>query len=402
MCPSFRITGDEKDSTRGRANTLRLALSGQLGPEAMASDDMADTMKLCVSCKGCKRECPTGVDMARMKVEVTALRTEKKGLSVHDRLVAYLPDYAPVAARFYQLANLLQAARRHIPVLSSLLEVVTGFTARRDLPKWSAHPFRDAEVGQTQPANARQPVILFADTFNRYFEPENLRAATRVLDAAGYQLFIPKTQDKKPVCCGRTYLSAGLIEKARQTAENLVWTYLPFAKQGIPIVGLEPSCTLALRDEVPALLSTAEANKVAEYVLTFEELLARDKPKLKLRETGGKALLHGHCHQKAFDAVRPIEEVLSWIDGMAVEKIETSCCGMAGAFGYGADTFDVSMKMANATLLPKIQDSTSDTVIIADGTSCRCQSKDGTAREAKHVAIILDEWMKATDNDKNG
>ena len=152
----------EKDSTRGRANTLRLALSGQLGPEAMASDDMADTMKLCVSCKGCKRECPTGVDMARMKVEVTALRTEKKGLSLHDRLVAYLPDYAPVAARFYQLANLLQAARRHIPILSSLLEAVTGFTARRDLPKWSAHPFRDAEVGQTQSAKARQPAILLS------------------------------------------------------------------------------------------------------------------------------------------------------------------------------------------------------------------------------------------------
>ena len=137
--------------------------------------------------------------MARMKVEVTALRTEKKGLSVHDRLVAYLPDYAPVAARFYQLANLLQAARRHIPVLSSLLEAVTGFTARRDLPKWSAHPFRDAEVGQTQSANARQPVILFADTFNRYFEPENLRAAIKVLNAAGYQLFIPETQNKKPL-----------------------------------------------------------------------------------------------------------------------------------------------------------------------------------------------------------
>ena len=191
--------------------------------------------------------------MARMKVEVTALRTEKKGLSVHDRLVAYLPDYAPVAARFSGLANLLQAARRHIPVLSSVLESVTGFTARRDLPKWSAYPFRDSEASHTQTANAQRPVILFADTFNRYFEPENLRAAARVLDAAGYQLFIPETQDKKPVCCGRTYLSVGLVDKARQTAQDLVTTYLPFAEQGIPIVGLEPSCTLALRDEVPAL-----------------------------------------------------------------------------------------------------------------------------------------------------
>ena len=389
MCPSFRVTGDEKDSTRGRANTLRLALSGQLGPEAMASDDMANTMKLCVSCKGCKRECPTGVDMARMKVEVTALRTEKKGLSVHDRLVAYLPDYAPVAARFNHLANLLQSARRHIPLLSSLLEAVTGFTARRDLPKWSGHPFRDAEVGQTQSANARQPVILFADTFNRYFEPENLRAAARVLDAAGYKLFIPKTQGKKPVCCGRTYLSAGLVDKARQTAENLVRTYLPFAEQGIPIVGLEPSCTLALRDEVPALLSTAEANKVAEYVLTFEELLARDKPDLKLRETGGKALLHGHCHQKAFDVLRPVETVLAELAGFEVEQVETSCCGMAGAFGYGTDTYDLSMKMGSAKLFPQVRDAEPETIVVADGTSCRCQIADGTGRQARHVASIL-------------
>ena len=389
MCPSFRVTGDEKDSTRGRANTLRLALSGQLGPEAMASDGMADTMKLCVSCKGCKRECPTGVDMARMKIEVTALRTEKKGLSVHDRLVAYLPDYAPVAARFSWLANLLQAARRHIPVLSSVLEVVTGFTARRDLPKWSAHPFCDAEANHEQLADDRKPVILFADTFNRYFEPENLRSAARVLDAAGYQLFIPETQDKKPICCGRTYLSAGLVDKARQTAEKLVSTYLPFAEQGIPIVGLEPSCTLALRDEVPALLSSAEANKVAEHVLTFEELLARDKPRLKLRETGGKALLHGHCHQKAFDVVHPVKTVLVELAGFEVEQVETSCCGMAGAFGYGTDTYDISMKMGSAKLFPQVRDAEAETVVVADGTSCRCQIADGTGRQAVHVASVL-------------
>ena len=162
---------------------------------------------------------------------------------------------------------------------------------------------------------------------------------------------------------------------------------------------MEPSCTLALRDEIPALLNSKDAIAVADATLTFEELLARDKPKLHLKCGNARALLHGHCHQKAFNAVRPIEEVLSWIDGMAVEKIETSCCGMAGAFGYGADTFDVSMEMANATLLPKIRDSASDTLIIADGTSCRCQIKDGTSREAKHVAIILDGWIKATDSD---
>ena len=386
MCPSFRATGDEKDSTRGRANTLRLALSGQLGPEAMASEEMADTMKLCVSCKGCKRECPTGVDMARMKIEVTALRTETHGLSLHDRLIAYLPAYAPVAASFAGMMNRAQALRRHIPVLSAVLEKLTGFTARRDLPKWSSRPFRDSEAGANQQGD--RPVILFADTFNRYFEPENLRAALRVLNAAGYQVFIPRT-DKGPVCCGRTYLSAGLVGKARAQAEHLVETYLPFAENGIPIVGLEPSCTLALRDEVPALLASAAANKVAEHVLTFEELLARDKPGLKLRQTGGKALLHGHCHQKAFDVVGPVHTVLSELAGYEVEQVETSCCGMAGAFGYGTETYDISMKMGASKLFPKVQQASADTVVVADGTSCRCQIADGTGRQARHVAAVL-------------
>ena len=352
----------------------------------MASEDMADTMKLCVSCKGCKRECPTGVDMARMKIEVTALRAEQHGLTVHDRLIAHLPAYAPFAARLSGLVNLAQAMRRHIPVLSSVLERITGFTARRDLPKWSARPFRDSEAGlQTE---GTRPVILFADTFNRYFEPENLRAALKVLQAAGYQVFIPKS-DGAPVCCGRTYLSAGLVDKARERAEHLVNTYLPFAEQNIPIVGLEPSCTLALRDEVPALLASDAAMKVAEHVLTFEELLARDKPELPLSQTGGNALLHGHCHQKAFDVVGPVHTVLSELAGYKVEQVETSCCGMAGAFGYGAETYDISMKMGASKLFPKVRDASSDTVIVADGTSCRCQIADGTGREARHVAAVL-------------
>ena len=387
MCPSFRVTGEEKDSTRGRANTLRLALSGQLGPDAMASDEMADTLKLCVSCKGCKRECPTGVDMARMKVEVTALRAEQQGVSVHDRLIAHLPAYAPFAARFAGLVNLVQALRRHIPILSSVLEKITGFTARRDLPKWSARPFKDTEAAQIP--TGTQPLILFADTFNRYFEPENLRAALRVLAAAGYQVFIPKPRGEQAVCCGRTYLSAGLVDQARQRAEHLVNTYLPFADQGIPIIGLEPSCTLALRDEVPALLASDAARKVADHVLTFEELLARDKPDLNLHTTGGQALLHGHCHQKAFDVVKPVHTVLSELAGFEVEQVETSCCGMAGAFGYGTDTYDISMKMGASKLFPAVQKASADTVLVADGTSCRCQIADGTGRDARHVAAVL-------------
>jgi len=331
-----------------------------------------------------------------MKVEVTALRTEAKGLSLHDKLIAHLPDYAPYAAAIAPLIRL----RDIIPGFAWLSEKLTGFSARRPLPQWQRNWFRNREL-PSLPASTKPPVLLFIDSFNRYFEPENIRAAVRVLERAGYDVFTPAPSDaKQPLCCGRTFLSTGMIDRARHEATRLVAAMAPFAKDNIPIVGLEPSCTLALRDEIPALLNNKDAQAVAAATLTFEELLARDKPKLPLKSGKAKALLHGHCHQKAFDAVRPIEDVLSWIDGLAVEKIETSCCGMAGAFGYGADTFDVSMKMANSALLPKIREADDDTLIIADGTSCRCQIKDGTARDAKHVAIILDEWMKAPNNER--
>ena len=393
MCPSFRVTRNEMDSTRGRANSLRLALSGQLGADALASPDMAETMKLCVSCKACKRECPTGVDMARMKIEITALQAEKNGLSWHDKLIAHIPDYAPYAAWIAPVLRL----RDMIPGAAWISEKITGFTAKRPLPKWQRNWFRPDELPAT-PSHGGTPVILFADTFNRYLEPENLRAAVRVLRAAGYDVFAPlPTKAKQPLCCGRTFLSTGMVDRARTEARRLVTTFLPFAEAGIPIVGLEPSCLLALRDEVPALLNDAAAAKVAEMALTFEELLARDKPKIPLKKANGKALLHGHCHQKAFDVVRPIETVLSWIDGLEVTSIETSCCGMAGAFGYGTSSYDISMQMANANLLPVIRHADPDHLIIADGISCRCQIKDGAQRTAKHVALVLDSYLEDID-----
>ncbi len=392
MCPSYRATQNERDSVRGRANSLRLALSGQLGTAALVSDDMAETLKLCVSCKACKRECPTGVDMARMKVEVTALRTSNKGLSFHDRLIAHLPDYAPYAARFAGLVNILQSVRRHIPGFSRVAEKITGFTAKRDLPKWQSHPFGRDDIAE-KPSGSGQPLILFVDTFNKYFEPENLRAAHRVLTAAGYDLFSPAISETRPICCGRTYLSSGLIERARAEATRLRDAFAPFVAQGVSIVGLEPSCLLALRDEVPALLSDEVTRTLAEASLTFEELLIRDKPNLPLVQGNGKILLHGHCHQKAFDVVKPVQALLSDVAGFKVNVIETSCCGMAGAFGYGADTYDISIAMAEAHLLPAIRKENENTPIVADGTSCRCQIKDGTGRTAEHVSVLLDRML---------
>ena len=388
MCPSYRATRNEKDVTRGRANTLRLAISGQLGPDALASDDMADTMKLCVSCKACRHECPTGVDMAKMKIEVQAARVTKHGLSLRDRLVGYLPRYAALASYLAPLANL----RNRSPLLRTLFEKFAGISAQRDLPEWRRDIFKP-EIEVAGPADGRE-VVLFADTFNRIYERENLDAALRVLVEGGYSVHIPKPADRgRPLCCGRTFLSAGLVDNARAELDRLVTTYAPFAARGVPIVGLEPSCLLTLRDELLSLRSDDAAKSIRAHALLFEEFLVREAEAGRLRLPLGpiatKALLHGHCHQKSFGAFKPVEQILRLVPGLNVETIESSCCGMAGAFGYGADTFDTSMDMAELSLLPAVRRADAQTLVVADGTSCRHQIKDGAGRSALHVARVL-------------
>ena len=387
MCPSYRVTRDERDVTRGRANTLRLAITGQLGADALTSDDMAETLKFCVSCKACRRECPTGVDMARMKIEVQAARVAKGGLSLHDRLIGYLPRYAPLAAKWPKLANM----RNDAPRLRQWSERYLGFSARRSLPRWRADPWR--EPARIPGAEAR-PVVFFADTFNRYFEPENIEAALRVLAAAGYGVHLPKPPDgARPLCCGRTFLAVGLIDEARREAERCASALAPFLGQGIPIVGLEPSCMLGFRDEIPALVKGEDGRRLAAHALLFEEFLAREAKagslKLPLQPVAKRALLHGHCHQKSFAVMPAVEAVLNLVPDLAVETVDSSCCGMAGAFGYGADTIDVSLKMAELSLLPAVRRADADTLVIADGTSCRHQIRDGSGREALHVARVL-------------
>jgi FAD/FMN-containing dehydrogenase/Fe-S oxidoreductase len=388
MCPSYRATRDEKDVTRGRANTLRLAISGQLGPDALASDEMAETLKLCVSCKACRHECPVGVDMAKMKIEVLAARAAKHGLSFRDRLVGYLPHYAALASRLAPLANW----RNNSPLLRMLFERFAGISARRALPEWRRDVFR-SDIDVVGPADGRE-VVLFADTFNRAYERENLDAALRVLVGGGYRVHIPKPADGgRPLCCGRTFLSAGLVDHARAELDRLVTTYAPFALRGVPIVGLEPSCLLTLRDELLSLRADEPAKSISAHALLFEEFLVREaeagRLRLPLGPIAGKVLVHGHCHQKSFGVFKSVEQVLRLVPGLDVETIESSCCGMAGAFGYGADTYQTSMDMAELSLLPAVRRADAATLIVADGTSCRHQIKDGAGRGALHVARVL-------------
>jgi FAD/FMN-containing dehydrogenase/Fe-S oxidoreductase len=442
MCPSFRVTRDEKDVTRGRANTLRLAVTGQLGADAFASDEMAETMRLCVSCKACRRECPTGVDMARMKIEVLAARAAKHGLSLHDRLVGYLPHYAPVAARVPWLFNL----RDSLPGAAALSERIAGFSARRSLPRWRSDWFRDhppqkgegkisfsaaggspgwgggraGDDSGAAHAEARSPpsgpltrsdlptsgggesnraVVLFADTFNRYFEPENLRAAVNVLNAGGYrvQVATPADGSRRPLCCGRTLLAVGRVEAARREAERTIAAIEPLAASGLPVVGLEPSCIFSFRDEIPAMVRDERAARIAGQAVLFEEFLAREagagQLALPLAPLRGSVVLHGHCHQKAFGAMGAVEAALRLIPDLEVETIESSCCGMAGSFGYHAQTIDMSLAMAELSLLPAVRKAPDDAVLVADGTSCRHQIKDGTGREAVHAARVLERCI---------
>ncbi|MHB1199986.1 MAG: FAD-binding and (Fe-S)-binding domain-containing protein [Polaromonas sp.] len=400
MCPSYRVTRDEKHLTRGRANTLRLALSGQLEgmntADAFTSEAVREALDLCVSCKGCKRDCPTGVDMARMKVEFLHHYKARHGYTLKDKLVARLPEYAHWASRFAPLLNL----RDKIPGLAALSEKLTGFSAKRPLPQWKTQTFFSAppaSATREEVLAAAKPVVLFVDTFNGTFEADNASAALKVLQAAGYTAHVAtKTvADGKHLCCGRTYLSSGMVDEAKAKARELVTALLPFAERGIAIVGLEPSCLLTMRDEMLVMGLGEAAHTISQHALLFEEFLAREAAagklamlKSKLKAVAQPILLHGHCHQKAFGAVSPIIEIIKLIPGARPELIESSCCGMAGSFGYEASHYTVSMQMAELSLLPAVRQQP-DAVVVADGTSCRQQIRDGAQREAIHVAMLM-------------
>lgn len=421
MCPSYRVTRDEKHLTRGRANTLRLALSNQLGLNSgntrdsspLASDAIKEVMELCVSCKACRRECPTGVDMAKMKIEFLSAYKKRVGHSMRDLAVAYLPKYASIISNTPLLPALLNL-RNQIKPIAMLQEWIMGISAQRSLPIWKSKNFwNQKEVGSyqftpDQLANNDdgKGVVLLADTFNAYFEDENLQAALKVLKAAGYRVHIPhknksrstqqenKTENtcSKEFCCGRTYLAAGMVDQAKATLGELVDHLAPYAQRNIPIIGLEPSCLFTLKDEALVMGFGERAVVVSKHAQLLEEFLASEakaaRLTLNLKPADKAVLFHGHCHQKSFAAVTPAMELLKLIPNAQPKLIESSCCGMAGSFGYEAEHIDVSKKMAEASLLPSIRKAP-DSWVVADGTSCRHQIADGTQREAVHIARIL-------------
>ena len=385
MCPSYRVTRDEEHLTRGRANTLRLALTGQLGADAMASDEVAQAMALCVSCKACRRECPTGVDMAKMKIEVLGERAERLGLSRGDRLIGALPRIAPFAARLAPLSNL----RNRSPRLRSWAENASASRRRAPCPSGGGISFATRRLG---PLWCRSYVARCCCSPIRSTAGSSRRICARRC-ACWRRQDIARTY--RPCAAGGSAAAArcfrsGRIDAARAQARRMVAALAGDA----PIIGLEPSCLLTLRDEYPALLP-GEASGVAERALLIGEFLDRLDHPLPLRPVNATAHVHGHCHQKSFAAFAPALRVLNRIPGLTAKPIVSSCCGMAGTFGYQADTQEVSRAMAEASLLPAVRAAAAEDIIVADGTSCRHQIRDLANRQAVHAVQVLARALPA-------
>ena len=392
MCPSYRITHDQAHSTGARVRAFKAALNGEFGDDPFAHPDLAAAMDLCVSCKGCKKECPSAVDMTLIKTEYLAQKNERQGVSRRARLFGALPRW------LHEWRPTLQALvrwRNTSPWLAKLAERWLGISARRPIPEIVAAGFQ----ADTPPLSGeRGKVVLFVDTFTHYYTPEIAAAALKVLRAAGFtvDLLEPAKTDgepERPLCCGRTYLSQGMVEEARVEARRVMAALAPALAAGTPIVGLEPSCLLALRDEFYSLGLGPDVGQLSKQAFLFEEFLMREGNKglqLDLKPIpGGRALVHGHCHQKAFGAMKSVRKVLGWIPDFEFEIIDASCCGMSGSFGLEAEHHDASLAMAELALLPAIRAASADTLIVADGFSCRHQIADGSGRQAVHVAVLL-------------
>ena len=382
MCPSYMVTRDERDTTRGRANALRNAMSGRLPRDQLFGPAMHDVMDLCVGCKACQSECPSSVDMSRMRSEFLYHYHQQHGTDLRTRAFAWMPALSRAVTQFGFIAWLANRALG-LPLFAGAVAKILHLAPGRHLPSFALTRFSRR---RQRPANGSDAVVLYVDTWAEHNAPGVAQAAFDVLQAAGYRVIVPPY-----ACCGRTLLSKGMLPDARAAAERVLDLLAPYAEQGLPIVGLEPSCILAFRDEYLALTKHPARKQVARAAVTFEEFVAAraDRFGAVLQAAPRQpALLHGHCHQKAQVGTRPALAALT-IAGYDVQEIDSGCCGMAGSFGYEAEHSDVSRAMAERALLPAVRTSSATTTIVAAGTSCRHQIADLAARQAIHPAEAL-------------
>ena len=397
MCPSYMITREEEHSTRGRANALRAAINGHLPADALTSPRMYEVFDLCLECKGCKAECPSNVDMAKLKYEFLGQYYARHGTPLRARLFANIETLNRLGCAFAPVSNWVANSAPARWFLDHLF----GIHRNRRLPPFARETFtrwfarRNGEPrarGAATGPGTRGPVVLFNDTYMTYNHPELGKAAVKVLEAAGFEVVLA---DKK--CCGRPMISKGLIRQAKENATYNVDRLSRYAEQNIPIVGLEPSCILTFRDEYPDLLDDPRAERLAKGTFLIEEFLLGLHEKghlgLPLRAGVKSVMLHGHCHQKALVGSSPSLQILRLLPEAQVEEVDSGCCGMAGSFGYEKEHYDMSIAIGERRLFPAIKAKGPDCEIVAAGVSCRQQIADGTGRRAKHLVEVLAEAL---------
>jgi FAD/FMN-containing dehydrogenase/Fe-S oxidoreductase len=388
MCPSFMVTRDEEHSTRGRANALRMVLSGALDPAELTGERLFATYDLCLQCKGCKAECPSNVDVAKFKMEFLDGYYRRHGAPLGVKLLAGASRLNRLGAALAPFSNWAAG----LPGAGWVAEQLLGIDSRRPLPRFERNHFRkwfarhrpDTNGNSSTSRRApRGPIVLLDDCLTSYCEPAVNRAAVDVLEAAGYEVHLAGIE-----CCGRTYASKGFLAKAQKLARANIERLLPWAQRGVPIVGCEPSCLLMLVDEYPDLVGGEDARTVAARAALVDSHLVQAGIELPLARKSTRLLLHGHCHQKALVGTRDTVAALAMVPGAEVELVDSGCCGMAGSFGY--EHYDVSMAIGERVLFPAVRKA-ADSQIVAPGFSCRHQIEHGTGRTARHPVQILAE-----------
>ena len=387
MCPSYMVTRDEEHSTRGRANALRAAISGALPVDSLTSKRLYDVLDLCLECKACKAECPSNVDMAKLKYEFLDRYHKVNGYPLRNRIFGNIAALGKLGSFTAPVSNWLLESETG----KDLLERYAGIDCRRQLPPFAPQTFAQwfrARGGSAESAASRGVAVLFPDTFTNYNHPELGRAAVKVIERLGYSVVVPDA-----VCCGRPMLSAGMIDRARANARANVEAVYPYVERGAKLIGLEPSCLLGFRDEYLDLLEgDNRAAAAANSAMLIEEFVAHaldDGAKLRPSKEPGRVLFHGHCHQKALVGTRAAMSVLRSIPGCDVQEIEAGCCGMAGSFGLEKERYDVSMNIGEHSLFGPIRSAGDGATIVSEGVSCRQQIADGTGAKAQHLVELL-------------
>jgi FAD/FMN-containing dehydrogenase/Fe-S oxidoreductase len=392
MCPSYMGTLDEEHSTRGRANALRSAISGRAPQEEFTGKRLYEVMDLCLECKACKAECPSNVDMAKLKYEFLDHYYRANGLPLRNRIFGAIESLNRLGSSLAPVSNWIGNSSFN----RWLMEVVAGIDRRRPLPHFAGQTFETwFRKYEREGDGSKGDVVLFHDTFNNYNTPHVAIAATRFLEKSGYHVVLA---NKK--CCGRPMISKGMLSEAKENAQWNVEKLTSYAAKGVPIVGLEPSCLLTLRDEYPEFIATEAARKVAENSFLFEEFVTRElkQGRLMLQSNGGgkKVLLHGHCHQKALVGTAPTTAMLK-AAGYEVREVDSGCCGMAGSFGFEKEHYDLSAKIANRRLVPAVNAIGPEIEIVAPGISCRQQIEHLAGRKAKHPAELIAQGLNKED-----